>query len=311
MRNILVIGAGGFIGSALVEHLCRLDCRVYAVSRSLGLLQDRGFINLAGLSFYPMELPDDALADLIKTVQFDTVVYSAGTSSVGKSVMKPYEDYLNSVNPLAFVLECIRQYSPESHFIFLSSAAVYGNQSITPITEHAPLKPISAYGFHKKVCELLLEEYSTLYGLQTTALRIFSAYGTFLKKQVVYDFCSKIVSSRTDLEILGTGKESRDFIHLKDVCRAIELVAAKRQKGIFNLASGTETSIVELAGLLSHILGIHKSFTFTGAENTGNPVNWRADISSLKSLGFTISKPFREGLEEYCTWFSSQAGRSN
>ncbi len=306
MRKVLVIGAGGFIGSALVEYLYKHGCFIYAVGRSPGLLRERRMLNLKGVSFYPIELPDDSLRELLITVKFDTIVYSAGTSSVGNSVMRPYEDYLSSVDPLAYVMEEIRQCSPESHFIFLSSAAVYGNQTTSPISETAPLKPISAYGFHKKICELLLEEYSDLYGLHTTALRIFSAYGPFLRKQVVYDLCTKIVSPGTSLEILGTGNESRDFIHLDDICRAIELVASRRQEGVFNLASGVETSIVELALLLGEILGIQKTICYTGSENKGNPVKWRADISRLGELGFTISKPIQEGLVEYCTWFKSQ-----
>jgi UDP-glucose 4-epimerase len=200
---------------------------------------------------------------------------------------------------------------PNCHFILLSSAAVYGNPKILPVTEDTPLKPISPYGYHKIICEQLVEEYHLLHGIPSAVIRIFSAYGGGLRKQVVYDLLQKFADpNNTEVEILGTGEETRDFIHALDVAKIVELIADKEACGTFNAASGHETSMRELADLISSCFTSSKKITYNGIRRQGDPVNWRANISRLSSIGFKPSLSLKEGIADSHKWYMLEARRN-
>ena len=138
--------------------------------------------------------------------------------------------------------------------------------------------------------ELLQDEYSRFYGLRGAVLRIFSAYGEGLRKQVVYELCQKILHAKDCLEVYGTGEETRDFIHASDVARAVCCVAGKKATGVYNVASGRQTSIGELAEVLVNRLRPGLPIRFTGDGKVGDPLKWEADVSRIKQLGFFVAR---------------------
>ena len=95
-----------------------------------------------------------------------------------------------------------------------------------PIKESSPIRPLSPYGFHKAMAEKLCEEYYTFFGIATCSLRIFSAFGPGLRKQLLWDIYNKS-KSLNSIELFGTGNESCDYIYIDDIVRAIELVIRK------------------------------------------------------------------------------------
>lgn len=305
--RILVTGAGGFLGAHICRHFGRAGWQVAAVGRfhaTLSLAESYPNLVLLG----GMTLPDAAFTRLVAQFQPQLVVHAAGTASVGDSVKEPYGDFQRTVDVCAFTLETLRRHAPGAHFILLSSASVYGNPEALPIGESAAIRPISPYGFHKVMCEDLVREYQTLHGLNTTCARIFSAYGEGLHKQIVHDLCAKLYAGRERVvELHGTGEESRDFIHGKDVALALEIIHRQKAGGIFNLASGHETTIRELAQLMVKVLRADKAIRFNGQIRPGDPLQWRADIRALSDLGYAAQISLPQGVKAYAAWYQQQA----
>lgn len=304
-ERILVTGAGGFLGSHICHHLGQQGHSIAAIDKfSPGPDSSGLYPHLSG--FFEISLPDSTFVTLLRQFQPDMLVHCAGSASVPYSIQKPYDDFRLSVELSAFILENLRQFLPSCHFIFLSSAAVYGNPGTLPISEETPCKPISPYGYHKYMSEILCEEYSTLHGIKTSVLRIFSAYGERLRKQVIFDLCRKFSDPSVEsVQVYGTGEETRDFIHASDIARTIECILKAGASGIFNVASGIQTSIREVVDIVKDSLQSNKQVSYTGSSRAGDPLYWQADISRLNDLGFSHHVSLSSGIRKYCHWFES------
>jgi UDP-glucose 4-epimerase len=222
---------------------------------------------------------------------------------VGNSLADPAADFQGSVVALACVLDAARRIVPACRVLFLSSAAVYGDPAGLPISEQTPHWPLSPYGYHKSLCERLLEEYWSVYGLPGASLRLFSAYGPGLKRQVMWDVCQKVLRS-DEVELFGTGEETRDFVHARDIGRAIALLLERAafQAEAYNLASGEETRIADLARMIARALGRSVRLRFSGESRRGDPLRWRADLTRITGLGYRQGIPLEHGVAEYVAW---------
>lgn len=235
---------------------------------------------------------------------FDAIINAAGSGNVPYSMTHPVIDFeANSLDTIR-VLEAIRKHQPTCKYIHISSAAVYGNPSHLPVHEDAATIPLSPYGWHKLIAEHLCKEYSSIYSINLAIIRPFSVYGIGLKKQLFWDVFYKIKNSVGVIELHGTGTESRDFIHIHDLIKAIDIIVHKGQlKGeAYNLASGKETTIREVIELFTKALNERVKFEFNGKVRAGDPLNWRADITRIQKLGFKLDFPLERGLTEISTW---------
>lgn len=302
MQSILITGSNGFIGSHLSKYFSVKNYHIYGVSKYP--------IEKLNLPYFKENIICDLLGeevkDLLKKIQPDYIFHCAGNSSIKNSIKNPLNDFQNNSYLTYEFLNLIRQFTPSSKFYFFSSAAVYGDPEILPIKENHNLNPISPYGFHKLLSEHMCIEFSKLYSLKTVILRIFSAYGAGLRRQIFYDLMNKFVN---DEEILlkGTGKESRDFINVFDICKAIELIMAAKsnQFEIYNIANGEEITIKNIACLFSNYLDSNKAIKFDNKNNFGMPLNWKADITKLKNIGFKKNIQFPLGIKDYISWFNN------
>jgi UDP-glucose 4-epimerase len=297
----LVTGAGGFLGS----HICRYFFENGAQVIGIDSFPEFKMQNdCDGLSErHVMTLPDKRFGEMLRETKPDMVIHCAGSASVPFSLKEPYADFKGNAAVTAFVLESIWKESPDSFFVLFSSAAVYGNPEKLPVCESAVCSPISPYGYHKYFCELIVEQYSKLWNIRSAVIRIFSAYGERLQKQVVYDLTQKFGDLGPEvIELFGTGEETRDFIHAEDVARAVFCIVEKNATGVFNVASGTELKIVELARLIRNTVGSSKTIRFNGKIRQGDPLKWCADIRKLKELGFEPKISIDDGVRNYCKW---------
>ena len=168
----------------------------------------------------------------------------------------------------------------------------------------APIAPLSPYGYHKAIAELLCREHTTVYGYQHYRCVSFPAYGVGLQRQVLWDTSRKLLNSDV-IELFGTGvEETRDFIHVTDVARAVwHLVKhGTFDGGAYNLAGGEAVSIASLARALACQLHPTASIKFTGVRPSGDPAQWQADVQKLRATGFHWSVDWEAGLREYATW---------
>lgn len=133
--------------------------------------------------------------------------------------------------------------------------------------------------------------------------RIFSAYGAGLRKQIFWDMHMK-AEKTGKLEMFGTGNESRDYIHVDDVIQSLYLLATANTKDMFfNVANGEEITIRQATEWFAECAGIdNDKITFNGHVREGDPINWRADITRIKKLGYKKSINMRDGLQKYVDW---------
>lgn len=285
-KTVVITGVNGFLGRNFCEKLPADRFRIFP---SIERLPSFGFI------------------ELIREAKPNYVIHCAGAASVPNSFREPNVDFMNSTAICSFVLDSISKYSPESKLIFLSSAAVYGNPAVLPIQESSTRFPISPYGYHKYYCEQLLEQYAKIHGVQYQCMRIFSAYGEYLKKQVIYEIFKRIADPRNEvIELYGDGTETRDFIHVADVVQAALVLMECEANGFFNVASGSEMSIRDLTERIMDITKSRRKIRFKQEVRTGDPTKWRADIQLLSSKGFRARVDLEEGLKSYWSWLQCE-----
>lgn len=303
MSTILITGAAGFLGRHIAREFAQAGWKVAGIdvvaAENSGLGPTVEYTRLA--------LPSPAFGELIDRVQPDALIHCAGRASVANSLTDPAADFRDGTVLTFEVLDTLRRTATGCRFVLLSSAAVYGNPATLPVTEEHACAPLSPYGYHKRQSELLCEEFARLFAISTTAVRIFSAYGPGLRRQVVWDICRQALTE-PELRLRGTGGESRDFIHAADVARALRQIveSAPCSGEIYNLASGIETTIAELADRILRQLGREVSVCFDGVQTPGDPLHWRADTSRLRALGFQPRVPLERGLESFAAWCSAE-----
>jgi UDP-glucose 4-epimerase len=299
MKKILISGVSGFIGRHAARFFNQRGGQVYGVDSN-----PEENAPMADLAAYArMRLPSQELGNLLGHVRPDLMVHCAGRASVPLSVKDPRTDFLNGPVLTWEVLDAIRLNAPECAFLFLSSAAVYGCPEKLPVSEISAAKPISPYGAHKWQSEIICSEFSNLFGIRTASARVFSAYGPGLRRQVLWDLCYKAITGRR-IEGQGTGEESRDFIHVRDLCKGLAILYEKAPLvgETYNFGSGVETKIRDLAGLVIQSLGFDCDVNFDGKVPNGSPLNWRADITAMRSIGFAPEMKLEDGVRNYAEW---------
>ena len=302
MKTAIITGVAGFLGRYVARHFAQAGWSVVGVD---SVAPEN--VALSAGTYRRLELPSPRLADLIRETAPQACVHCAGRASVGLSMEDPAADFQGNTVLVFELLEALRRSAPACRFLLLSSAAVYGDPASLPVTEGHAIQPISPYGYHKRQAEMLCEEFARLYALPTSSARIFSAYGPGLRRQVMWDICARALTSGK-VELRGTGGESRDFIHAADIADALQLMATKApcEGEIYNLASGREVTIAELATTLLGGLGVNVAPVFDGQATPGNPLHWRADVSKIAALGFSPSIPFEQGVHGVATWCKAE-----
>lgn len=298
-RTVLITGVAGFIGRYVARHFSEQAWSVVGIDQVQP--ENAPLQNLS--TYHSLRLPDRQLSGLLQHHSPHVCIHCAGRASVGLSVEDPASDFYDGSVMTFELLNALRLHAPGCRFVLLSSAAVYGNPRSLPVSEEEPTLPISPYGFHKLQCELLSLEFARVYGLATASVRVFSAYGAGLRRQVIWDICEKMATWKS-LELHGTGKESRDFVHAADVTRALALVAetAPMEGEAYNIGSGRQVSIAELASMILNMLGFEDRPHFDGIMTRGNPIHWQADITKIKSLGFSPKIGLEEGIRSFVNW---------
>jgi len=295
--KILVVGSKGFIGSHCVNHFTAMGYKVTGCD--VHDIKEPDYICLSAIS--------TNFNALFADHKFDYCINAAGSAHVNYSFEFPEKDFELNVFLVINLLGAIKNNCPECKFINFSSAAVYGNPTSLPIREDAPTVPLSPYGYHKLLSENLLLEYFRFFSLKTCSLRVFSAYGEGLKKQLFWDLYTKTIE-KDSLLLFGTGKESRDFIYIHDLIAIVSLIMEGGAfKGeTYNVGNNEEIEIKDAVTVFLETINWKGDVTFTGKEKLGDPVNWKADISKIQKLGYKRKYSFADGIRNYSEWLKTQ-----
>lgn len=304
MKKILITGVNGFIGHTAAVYFGK-EYEVYGMDisteyRGIGEKVNYYQCNMSG---NPAEL-----SMIVSSIQPDVILHCAGSANVAASVVNPMADLDGNLHSLYQLLIALQSIQKKPKMIFMSSAGVYGNPKQLPMRETDEPAPISPYGLHKLMCEQLCHYYNEVHGYKIRSLRIFSAYGSGLRKQLLWDMYQKY-QNQGAIPLFGTGDETRDYIHVLDIMQAIKCILAyDGEEEIFNVANGEEVAIRELAHIYAKQLGeSEKIISFNGETKVGDPKNWRADISLLKKTGYQKSMKLEDGILDYVTWVKEQA----
>ena len=163
--------------------------------------------------------------------------------------------------------------------------------------------PISPYGVHKNIVEELCDMYAKQYGVHVAVLRLFSVYGNGLKKQLLWDACSKL--SQGNNSFWGTGEETRDWVHVSDVARAFLIAGDKASARcpVVNVGTGKAVKIKDVLRILFEVYGAQVLPSFGGEINVGNPKHYVADVDDIMAWGWEPTVSLRQGIEDYVRWY--------
>ncbi len=299
MRTILVTGAQGFIGRHVSRAAALQGDRVIGIG--LGYWAEETWRSWGLSDWHEIEV---TLANLVAHGSTpDLVIHCAGGASVGFSLEHPAQDFQNTVATTLEVLEYMRTCAPEAALVYPSSGAVYGRATALPISEDTPLAPISPYGVHKKIAEELCSSYGRSFGVRSTVVRIFSAYGIELRKQLLWDACRK--ADADDCRFDGTGRETRDWVNVEDVARLLLMAGdhADAEVSTVNCATGQDVAVESILTVLFDALGTSLRPEFTGSARLGDPERVAGDPSRAKAWGWATERNWQEGVSAYAHWY--------
>lgn len=310
MAHILITGAHGFIG----KHLARwLACQGHQVSAlGHGIWPADEAASWGVMHWLNGDIHAGNLRLLQQTCGTPEVVYHlAGGSSVGVAIANPREDFFRTVATTAELLEWLRIDAPQARLIAISSAAVYGSGHVGLIAEDAKLTPYSPYGHHKRVMEELCRSYAATYGLQVSIARLFSVFGAELKKQLLWDLCTRLAAGAQPIVLGGSGHELRDWTDVRDVVRALDLLSqqACADVAVVNVGTGLASSVRHIASNIAAHWPLQDALSalqFSGQSRAGDPFSLVADGTKLQNMGFTWQVGLTDGLAAYVRWFQEQ-----
>lgn len=303
----LVTGGAGFIGSNLADELL-------AQGHEVRILDDlsTGFAeNLpADALFFEGDLCDEELvAEAVDGVE--VIFHQGARGSVAKSVETPLITDLSNIHGTLTVLEAARR-AGVRRVVAASSSSVYGGVAPRPTREHEPLTPKSPYAVTKMTGELYLRVFWELFGLETVALRYFNVYGPRQDPNSAYaavipKFIAALRAGEAPI-INGDGGQSRDFAFVADVvaCNIAAATAPAEQCAgkAYNVAGGSERSLLEMLDILSEILQVQVEPVHVETR-AGDVRHSFADTSAAKAdLGWAPTLEFPEGLKRTVEWFS-------
>lgn len=316
MPKALITGGAGFIGSHVVD-------RFLAEGYDVDIVDDLSSGKRTNVSpkatLHVLDVRSDEAAALIRATRYDVIAHLAAQIDVRKSVNNPRFDADINVMGTINLLEALksRSDSAATRFVFVSTGgALYGDAARTPSDESTPKNPDAPYGIAKLAAEFYTAYYSRVHKLETAALRLGNVYGPRQDPHgeagVIAIFCGWIGEGKP-VRVFGDGKQTRDYVYVGDVAAAVYTVsradlppAGAVDARAFNIATGKETSVLQLAEALGRIAGTAPQFDFQ-PERRGEIKVSVLDCGKARSvLGWTPAVTIDEGLARTYNWFLEQ-----
>lgn len=309
MKNYLITGGAGFIGSTLANHLSKDNAVMVIDDLSMG--KESNLKKSKNLNFIEGSVTDrNLMTKIISENTFDYIFHLAAIASVADSVERPVETHQINFESVLMLLELVRKYQKTlKRLVFSSSAAVYGDEPTLPKKEESVIRPLTPYAIDKFAAEQYVLDYNHLYGINTSAVRFFNVYGPNQNPESPYSGVISILvdrykklknGERVEFTLFGDGSQSRDFVFVEDVIQALLLVASKEDAlgKQFNVGTGSALSLNELIDVINEVVNVVLPVKYE-SEREGDIKKSVSDISRLKSLGYQSNFSVHEGIREY------------
>lgn len=306
----LITGGAGFIGSNIARELAQQGWGVRVLDNLLSGYR----CNLDGL---PVDFREGDIRDPdavhAAVAGCDVVFHLAASVGNKRSIDDPLDDSSINVMGTLQVLEAARKAGVRK-IVASSSAGIYGELRTMPIHESHPLDPLTPYGASKLCMEKHCLAYAATHGMEAVALRYFNVYGENQRfdayGNVIPIFVFNALQGRP-ITIFGDGMQTRDFVNVADVVQAnIKAALAPGVSGAFNIASATQTRILDLAESVRDGLGIPVDIQF-GPLRAGDVEHSLADVGAASTaFGYQPRITMEEGLPAYLAWAKDEAART-
>lgn len=318
--SILITGGCGFIGTSLIAKLLEenpqmsirvLDNFLTGQPEDLAsitpyvLTTPEDCVNHTGVTLIEGDIRDEQTARLC-CVNISVIVHLAANTGVGPSVEEPRFDMESNIIGTFNMLEAARLAKVEK-FIFASSGAPAGEVE-PPIHEEVPMHPVSPYGASKLAGEGYCSAYFRTYGIKTVCLRFSNVFGPLSKKKssIVAKFIRQALAGEV-CEIYGNGTQTRDFLYIDDLVRAVILSMKKDVGGeTFQIASGREHTVSEITELIADVLaghGVKMEVTYSSPRLGDVMRNYSDTSKAARMLCWTCEMDLREGVERTVAYF--------
>jgi UDP-glucose 4-epimerase len=300
VNHVLVAGAAGFLG----RHVCRVFAErgddVIAIGRGALTVEERA---TSGISLW---IPGNISRDTLEAIPSvpRVIVNCTGSGDSGRARRDPALDIVEGVSTTTALLDFARTRAANAAFIHVSSGAVFGIPDNFPIPDSAHRAPSSAYGRHKALSELLVEEFASEFGVRSTIVRVFSVIGPFQRRQLLWDAAKK--ARKRAYVFTGTGRETRDWVAARDVAALMPIAAglADTPAVKINCATGVETTLHATLEHLAFALGEDLKPVFNGVVSPQSPTRYCGASDIALSAGWTPSQTWQEAVTEFAAWFN-------
>ena len=314
MRNVLVTGGAGFIGSHLVDRLlAEGDWRVTVVDDfndfyAPEVKRENIGAHLQSVSYklFEADIRNRArLEEVFTGEKFDCIVHLAARAGVRPSLAEPLLYAETNINGTLNLLELARAHEVRQ-FVFGSSSSVYGINAKVPFSEEDPIRqPISPYAATKGAGELICHTYSHLYGIRCVCLRFFTVYGARQRPDLAIHKFAKLISENRPIPVFGDGTTRRDYTYIDDIIAGVR--AAIDYQGsdyeIFNLGESQTVELNELIALLEKELDQH-ALVDRQPPQPGDVPQTFADVSKARRLlGYDPQTKIEDGIKRFVEWF--------
>lgn len=314
MKNFLITGGAGFIGSHLVDRLLATDVTRITVVDDLNDFYEpsikhdniKDHLNDPRYSIHQIDIRDRAaLEQVFKRNNFDCLVHLAARAGVRPSLSEPQLYTETNINGTLNLLELARQHNIKQ-FVFGSSSSVYGINAKVPFSEDDPIRqPISPYAATKGAGELLCHTYSHLYGLRCICLRFFTVYGPRQRPDLAIHKFAKLITAGKPIPVFGDGTTRRDYTYVDDIIDGVMAAISydKTSYEVINLGESRTVELNELISLLEKELDAHAIIDRQPPQPGDVPQTF-ADISKARALlGYDPKTQIEEGLHRFVEWF--------
>ena len=317
MKNILVTGGAGFIGSHLVDRLLSEGEWHVSVVDDFNEFYDPA-IKRANVSrhekdshyrLFEADIRDQArLKSIFAESSFDCIVHLAARAGVRPSLDQPLLYAETNINGTMNLLELVREHGIKQ-FVFGSSSSVYGINAKVPFSEDDPIRqPISPYAATKAAGELLCHTYTHLYGMRSVCLRFFTVYGPRQRPDLAIHKFTRLISEDKPIPVFGDGTTRRDYTFIYDIIAGVR--AAIDYDGsdyeVINLGESRTVELRELISLLEKELDMRAVINRQPLQPGDVPQTF-ADISKARALlGYDPQTQIEDGIRKFVEWFRGQ-----